>query len=198
MAVIVQVVIICTDSSGAVFHMSAMAARNRIALLACVLLCAAGCATAPEGGKRQVPAHEAAPSVAATKADSGLTARPARSVGEQAAYIASRQVGVPYRYGGSGRSGFDCSGLVYYAYGQLGVSLPRTTAALWTSLDPVADAAIRVGDVLFFDIDGKASHVGMYLGEGRFVHAPSSGRHVTVARLDRGFYREAFIRAGRP
>jgi cell wall-associated NlpC family hydrolase len=57
---------------------------------------------------------------------------------------------------------------------------------------------MRVGDLLFFNIEGKMSHVGLYLGDGRFVHAPSSGRVVSVESLDNGFYQEAFIRAGRP
>lgn len=120
------------------------------------------------------------------------------SLGTTVARIAARQTGTPYRYGGSTTSGFDCSGLVHYAYAQAGVSLPRTTAALWRYAQPVARPELRPGDILFFDIDGKVSHVGLYLGGERFVHAPSSGRVVTIARLDSDFYRQAFIRAGRP
>lgn len=112
--------------------------------------------------------------------------------------IAVRQVGIPYRYGGASRDGFDCSGLVYYAYRRAGVSLPRTTRTLWDGLRPVARSEMRVGDVLFFRVSGKVSHVGLYLGQGRFVHAPQSGREVTVAALSTPFYRQAFIRAGRP
>jgi len=76
--------------------------------------------------------------------------------------------------------------------------MPRTTGALWDALTPVRKGAIEEGDVLFFDIEGKVAHVGLYLGHGRFVHAPSSGRSVTVARLDQPFYRQAFVRGGRP
>ncbi len=57
---------------------------------------------------------------------------------------------------------------------------------------------MRAGDLLFFRISGKMSHVGMYLGNGRFVHAPSSGKVVSIERLGSDYYREAFIRAGRP
>jgi len=121
-----------------------------------------------------------------------------RAAHDRAAIVAARQVGVPYRYGGNGRDGFDCSGLVHFAYREAGMAVPRTTATLWRSLSPVGRADLRVGDVLFFRIAGKMSHVGLYLGDGRFVHAPSSGREVTVAALDAPFYREAFIRAGRP
>lgn len=120
------------------------------------------------------------------------------SVGEQAAVVAVRQIGVPYRYGGNTTDGFDCSGLVHYAYSKAGKSIPRTTRALWRDLRPVAAESLRVGDLLFFRIDGKVSHVGLYLGSRRFVHAPSTGRDVSIDELDSAFYRQAFIRGGRP
>ena len=100
---------------------------------------------------------------------------------------------MPYRYGGADRQGFDCSGLVYYAYSNAGKRVARTTAGLWSSLKPVAKNRLQVGDVLFFNIDGKPSHVGLYLGRGKFVHAPSTGRHVVVADLGSEFYRRAFF-----
>jgi cell wall-associated NlpC family hydrolase len=65
-------------------------------------------------------------------------------------------------------------------------------------MEPVPDRDLEVGDVLFFNIEGKVSHVGLYLGSGRFVHAPATGREVTIAELDSDFYRNAFIRGGRP
>ncbi len=76
--------------------------------------------------------------------------------------------------------------------------MPRTTAAQYAKLMPVSGDAMRPGDILFFRIEGKMSHVGLYLGNGRFVHAPSSGRTVTVENLRSDFYSDAFIRAGRP
>ncbi len=63
---------------------------------------------------------------------------------------------------------------------------------------PVSNNDLRAGDILFFSIEGKMSHVGMYLGEGDFVHAPSTGDVVSVASLRSGFYEDAFVRAGRP
>lgn len=121
-----------------------------------------------------------------------------RSAGEQAAVVAVRQVGVPYRYGGNNVGGFDCSGLVQYAYAAAGKELPRTTGDLWQQMQPVSGRNLEVGDVLFFNIEGKLSHVGLYLGSRRFVHAPATGREVTIADLDSDFYRDAFIRGGRP
>jgi cell wall-associated NlpC family hydrolase len=119
------------------------------------------------------------------------------SPGQRAAVAALEQVGVPYRYGGQSPRGFDCSGLVHYAYLQAGVSVPRTTTQLWTAAQPVAGDELRAGDLLFFRIEGKVAHVGLYLGERRFVHAPQSGRTVAVASLEAPFYRQALIRGGR-
>ncbi|NQV86876.1 MAG: C40 family peptidase [Woeseiaceae bacterium] len=121
-----------------------------------------------------------------------------QSLGEKAAAIALDQVGVSYRYGGASRSGFDCSGLVYFAYGRAGKTVARTTRALWSSTSSIRREDLQVGDLLFFDIEGKMSHVGLYLGGQQFVHAPSSGRTVTVAKLESPFYAAAFIRGGRP
>jgi cell wall-associated NlpC family hydrolase len=112
--------------------------------------------------------------------------------------VALQQVGVPYRYGGTTPNGFDCSGLVQYSYSRVGKSLPRTTNALWKSAQPVSQNQMRAGDLLFFNIAGKMSHVGMYIGDDRFVHAPSTGKVVSVASLRSDYYRKALIRAGRP
>ncbi len=122
----------------------------------------------------------------------------AAGAGPRAAAIALDQVGRPYLYGGGSPSGFDCSGLVQYAYRLAGRVLPRTTQQLWSTLSPVARKDIRIGDVLFFSVEGKMGHVGVYLGDERFVHAPATGRMVSVASLDSPYYDAALIRAGRP
>ena len=155
----------------------------------------AACSSAPETREASV-----ARTGSVTRADGGGagTRERSTSAGERAAAVALQQVGAPYRYGGSSPSGFDCSGLVHYSYLQAGKSVPRTTAGLWAELAPVDSQRMQTGDLLFFNIEGKMSHVGMYLGQGRFVHAPSSGRTVSVERLDSEFYRQALIRAGRP
>ena len=119
-------------------------------------------------------------------------------IGEKAAAVALRQVGVPYRYGGASTSGFDCSGLIQYSYRQAGKTMPRTTGQLWAATATVNRDQLREGDLLFFKVEGKMSHVGMYLGSRQFVHAPSSGRTVSVESLDSPFYENAFVRGGRP
>jgi cell wall-associated NlpC family hydrolase len=148
----------------------------KLACMACVVLLA-GCSSQP-----LVQTAPPAPAPAASEAVS----------------VAMQQLGVPYRYGGASPQGFDCSGLVYYSYLQAGKSVPRTTATLWSHTEPVPNDELQAGDILFFRIEGKMSHVGLYIGGDRFVHAPSSGRVVTVASLRSDFYSDALIRAGRP
>ena len=125
------------------------------------------------------------------------TAGPRVSAGDRAASVALEQVGEPYRYGGSAPGGFDCSGLVQYSYSRAGYNVPRTTRQLWSAAKTIDRGQLRAGDVLFFNIEGKMSHVGLYLGEQRFVHAPQSGRSVSVESLQAPFYKTAFVRAGR-
>jgi len=143
--------------------------------------------------------NPAAPPAAQRHSPSEVVHRGERvTAGERAAAVALEQVGVPYRYGGSTPSGFDCSGLVQYSYTKAGVRVPRTTGQLWSAASPIGQGELRAGDLLFFSIEGKMSHVGLYLGEQRFVHAPQSGRSVSVASLNSPFYKAALIRAGRP
>ena len=139
--------------------------------------------------------------LAASAAICGCAGQPGAPAGRSqaavAASIAVEQIGVPYLYGGSNQHGFDCSGLVQYAYTGAGIQVERTTSGLWESLKPVTRDELRVGDILFFDIAGKISHVGIYVGKGQFVHAPSSGRTVGIEDLDSDYYKRAFVRAGR-
>jgi len=160
----------------------------RIFAFAITMLALSACGSTPPASH---PVKREAPDRVVTRVEP-------RTSGEHAAAIALEQVGVPYRYGGSTPSGFDCSGLVQYSYSQAGIRVPRTTSQLWSIMNPVGRSNLRAGDLLFFSIEGKMSHVGMYLGEQRFVHAPQSGRTVSVASLDSPFYKAAFIRAGRP
>jgi cell wall-associated NlpC family hydrolase len=118
-----------------------------------------------------------------------------RTLGERAARIALREVGVPYRWGGSSPgSGFDCSGLVYWTYGRLGISLPHSSYALAGRGRPVRSSRLRPGDLLFFWGFG---HVGLYVGHGRMVHAPHAGENVQVVRLAASGYARALVAARR-
>lgn len=111
-------------------------------------------------------------------------------IGDKAAEYAVAMVGTPYRYGGeSPSSGFDCSGLVNYSYARAGVRVARTTGALRRESYAISPRELRRGDLLFFDQEGKkSSHVAVYIGANRFVHAPSSGKVVHVTNFS-GYWR---------
>ena len=108
----------------------------------------------------------------------------------RAAGYALKMVGKPYRYGGASPSrGFDCSGLVQYSYRHAGLDLPHNTDSQRRLAKPVRRAELKRGDLIFFDQEGrKNSHVGIYVGGGFFVHAPSSGKQVRKDRLDAPYW----------
>jgi cell wall-associated NlpC family hydrolase len=112
----------------------------------------------------------------------------------RAVQIAERYLGQPYRWGGATpETGFDCSGLVQYAYGQAGVALPRVTHQQFLVGDPVSREALRSGDIVFFrDATGYIHHEGLFLGDGRFLHAPRTGDVVKVSSLDEPYYAQQF------
>ena len=114
-------------------------------------------------------------------------------IGARAAEIAVQQVGVPYRWGGDTPQGFDCSGLVHYSYAKVGITVPRTTREQRRAMRRVDIAAAETGDLLFFKTWRKGWHVALYLGHGEFVHAPSTGKRVTVGSLDNPYYRDHLV-----
>ena len=163
--------------------------RNLIAIFLTAFV-AAGCATAV----RQVPGgpHErlgmSVPAQVAPKTE-----------GEKVVSIAAGFLGTPYRYGGaSPRKGFDCSGLVFYSFEQLGQKVPRTAADQRKAAERVKRDDLEPGDLVFFRTSkGRVDHVGIYAGDGRFIHAPNSGSVVSYASLDDPYYKSHFVSAGR-
>ncbi len=156
--------------------------RSAAFLIALLLGLLAGCSSAPIGQ------HAASPAVGKAQAEVQI-----RAMG---------LIGAPYRYGGtSPATGFDCSGLIHYVYREAaGIDLPRTTAglsALRTDRPP-ADA-LQPGDLLLFKVKGgrKVNHAGIYVGDGRFVHAPSSGGRVRLDRLDDRYWLRGYTGARR-
>ncbi|MDE2197133.1 MAG: C40 family peptidase [Gammaproteobacteria bacterium] len=112
--------------------------------------------------------------------------------------LVRQELGIPYHYGGDTPRGFDCSGLVFYVYRRAGIQVPRTANAQLYASQPLARDALQPGDLVFFEIAGDAQmHVGIYVGNGRFIHAPQSGGVVSYARLDDAYWRTRFVGGGR-
>jgi cell wall-associated NlpC family hydrolase len=113
--------------------------------------------------------------------------------------IAREQLGRRYHYGGdSPKQGFDCSGLVYYSHRQAGIQLPRTSYGQFKATRPVSRSQLQPGDLVFFRLQHyKISHVGIYIGQQRFIHAPSSGKGVMIDELSDPYWQTRFVRGGR-
>lgn len=113
--------------------------------------------------------------------------------------IAKAQLGKPYHFGGiNPRTGFDCSGLINYSYKEAGISVPRTTKQLYRTATPIQRNHLKAGDLVFFRINRKKiSHVGLYLGNNKFIHAPSGGKRVNIANLNDKYWLSRFTRGGR-
>ena len=163
---------------------------NPLFIIGFVSLLLTGCASQTT----RLPVEETEP--AAATAPVVRATDPASSAAMQAlAYL-----GTPYRTGGlSPRTGFDCSGLVAYAYRQgAGLALPRNTADLSQLGEPVPRSALRPGDLVFYNTQRREySHVGIYLGEDRFIHAPTSGGEVRVENLHADYWMRRYSGARR-
>ncbi|MBD3639580.1 MAG: C40 family peptidase [Marinobacter sp.] len=111
--------------------------------------------------------------------------------------VFERYQGTPYQYGGTSARGFDCSGFIITAYREgLGQQLPRTTAQMLRHGREVSPAQVQPGDLVFFRIDGKEQHAGIYMGENRFIHA-STSVGVTLSELDGYYWADRFTEARR-
>jgi cell wall-associated NlpC family hydrolase len=127
-----------------------------------------------------------------------VAAEPELSAGEKLVGIAATMLGKPYRYGGDSPKGFDCSGLVFYSFDRLGIRVPRTAAEQRQVAEKVKKSNLEPGDLVFFrSSKGRVDHVGIYTGDGRFIHAPNAGKSVSYASLDDPYYVKHFVSAGR-
>jgi cell wall-associated NlpC family hydrolase len=116
----------------------------------------------------------------------GEATAPVETAGERAVGYAQSELGTPYLWGGRTPGvGFDCSGLTSWAWGQAGTFLPRTSGDQYTFTSRIARADLRAGDLVFYAADGVTiSHVAMYVGDGRIIHARKTGTYVEYQGID--------------
>jgi cell wall-associated NlpC family hydrolase len=105
------------------------------------------------------------------------------SVSLSATRVATAQIGIPYRYGGTTRAGFDCSGLTQYSYARVGKRLPRTAAQQYAATIHIARGQRRTGDLVFFFSGGRVYHVAVYAGNWYMIAAPHSGTVVKKQKI---------------
>jgi len=146
--------------------------------------------TSPKASSKPAPTPK--PS-ATSKPASASSVKPG-GLAEKVINTAREYIGVPYVWGGTTPSGFDCSGFIHYVYAQNGVTLPRTSAEQYGAGQSVAKADMKPGDLVFFETYKPGpSHVGIYLGDGQFIHASSGGGKVLVSNLSSTYYTEHYI-----
>jgi murein DD-endopeptidase MepM/ murein hydrolase activator NlpD len=145
--------------------------------------------------------------VASARTDANTDSAPApkapkgSNTGRKAVSIAKRYLGVKYKWGGSNpKTGFDCSGLTMYVYRKLGVKLLHYTGDQWREGYRIPRSQLRRGDLVFFDMSkgGDPQHEGIYVGNGKFIHAPHTGDVVKISSLASGHYAQDYIGAVRP
>jgi cell wall-associated NlpC family hydrolase len=150
-------------------------------------------ARAAANNQHSAPAPAPAPAPSSSSGGSSSSAPPP-ATHSSVVSIALQYLGVPYVWGGASPSGFDCSGLTMYAYAKVGVYLPHNAAMQYGMGTPVSQSQLAPGDLVFFN---GLTHVGMYIGGGRFVHAPHTGDVVKISSLSEYWYAATYVGARR-
>lgn len=174
------------DPTGTLVAQAAPAAAPAPAFDSAALL-AAAVPMAPAAAPAPVTSTRIAQVAVSTQA--APEAAPASSARASAVALALSKVGSPYRWGATGPSSFDCSGLVNWAFEQVGIEVPRTSRALSQAGTPVSRDDLQPGDLVFFY--SPVSHVGIYIGDGQMVHASTSGKPVAVSSIEGRQYNSA-------
>lgn len=188
---------VCAGGAAAVCSPSRLGRVRRWGVLLCVVcLGVGGCSSLP----RQDGSSRNGGSSGGTGGNVGVLSGVSQGDASDAAIYAVGLVGTPYRYGANTpASGFDCSGLIGHVYKtRTGLNLPRSVAALQQWGQSVQGQELRAGDLVFFGRGAVASHAGVYVGQGRFVHAPSSGGTVRLDLLSAKYWAAQRLQYRRP
>ncbi len=132
------------------------------------------------------------PKVEARSVSSNTSSNVSTNKGQKIADFAKSLVGKPYRYGSTGPNSFDCSGFVVYVYKNFGINLPRTSQAQAYVGERVSRENLQPGDLVFSNTYSSLSHVGIYIGNGKFVHAANSDTGVAISSLNEGYYNSRY------
>tara|TARA_R110002050_G_scaffold9504_1_gene32915 strand:+ start:55054 stop:55572 length:519 start_codon:yes stop_codon:yes gene_type:complete len=160
---------------------------NKVVLSCFALFMVTACSTVPT------------PPATSTVIASPQINKPNETLGERIVQSAKLQMGIPYKFGGnSPREGFDCSGLALYSHGLNGISIPRRTIEQFSSGKHINRTELNAGDLLFFRTMGQSvSHVGIYIDNDTFIHAPNSRKNVQIDSLDSEYYKKRYLGARR-
>ncbi|GGJ58125.1 C40 family peptidase [Deinococcus roseus] len=173
--------------------LSSISRKTKVSIDTLVKLNKLSSSTLAIGQKLQLGGSSTSKAPAATPAKSQTAQR-----SSQVRVIAASWRGVPYVYGGVSRRGIDCSGFTMTVMKQMGVNLPHSSAAQYNYGTPVSKANLMEGDLVFFAAGGRGiSHVGMYLGNGQFIHASTPRTGVIVSSIGEAYYRSTYVGARR-
>jgi cell wall-associated NlpC family hydrolase len=201
-----------TRRAGWIVTLKDLRSRNKTmavtALLGAALLLLAGC-TPKRVLHHEIPTGETTRPVKAMKStpEKNLDVLPKQPLPQEtpredfasrAVRLARQQLGKMYQWGAQGPDRFDCSGLVYFVYGQLGVSMPRVSSRQAGFGQEISRDSIRPGDLLYFNTSGRGiNHVGIYVGNAKFIHAPRKGMPVRTDSLHNGWWKQKYRGARR-
>jgi len=187
-------------------HRPAPAMRSAVGplVLMLLLLSAGGCATTSTKPTASTPPETTQSSPGDQTYDSAKVVSATKVVrtskGSNVVSTARSLIGTPYKWGGrSPKTGFDCSGFVWYVFNEYGVELPRTSGEMLTAGYPVTEASIRPGDILIYNIGSRrrSLHAAIATGRGTFVHSPSSGKTVSEVSMSDDYWQGRLIGARR-
>ncbi|MDH4038175.1 MAG: C40 family peptidase [Candidatus Krumholzibacteria bacterium] len=162
--------------------------------IAALIIVVAGCSGSPRFTSSPTRS-EPAPVVSLPPAGSSDTTSSAR--GDEVVKRAADYLGTPYRNGGTSSKGLDCSGLTFTVYRSFGIQLPRVSRDQARVGSPVPRSDLEAGDLIFFGSGSRISHVGIYAGDGEFIHASDRARSVRFDRLDNKYFRNRYVTARR-
>lgn len=168
---------------------------RRAHIVAALIIVVTGCSGSPRFTSS--PPHSEPAPVASLPAPGAADTTTGDARGDEVVKRAADYLGTPYRNGGTTSNGLDCSGLTFTVYRSLGIQLPRSSRDQARVGNPVPQSDLTAGDLIFFGSGSHVSHVGIYAGDGEFIHASDRSRSVRFDRLDNKYFKNRYVTARR-